>query len=225
MKGYVQVYTGNGKGKTTAALGLALRAAGAGIKVYFAQFVKGMKYSEFDAIARLKDLITVKQYGRRCFIHDKPEEKDIKFAKKGLKEVKEIMSSGKYHYKISNEEMLEEALLREDLIRPEKFMEIWYNKDTMYRFIDLRSSPEFLEGHLKNAIHIPIHKILSDEYNDILNQVEKINVLYYSDHCGACGPWMIFKQLGYKNNKILTLIVLAPAPVYTSQTWCKWASK
>ena len=44
---------------------------------------------------------------------------------------------------------------------------------------------------------------MSDEYNDILNQDEKINVLYYSDHCGACGPWMILKQLGYKNNKIL----------------------
>jgi cob(I)alamin adenosyltransferase len=103
MKGYVQVYTGNGKGKTTAALGIALRAAGAGIKVYFAQFVKGMKYSEFDAVARLKDLITVKQYGRRCFIHDKPEEKDIKFAKKGLKEVKEIMCSGKYQMVILDE--------------------------------------------------------------------------------------------------------------------------
>ncbi len=45
MKGFVQVYTGNGKGKTTAALGLALRAAGAGLKTYFAQFVKGNEYS------------------------------------------------------------------------------------------------------------------------------------------------------------------------------------
>jgi hypothetical protein len=44
---------------------------------------------------------------------------------------------------------------------------------------------------------------LADEYNEILNQDEYINVLYYSDHCGACGPWMVLKQLGYKNNKIL----------------------
>ena len=45
MKGYVHVYTGNGKGKTTAAIGLAIRAAGAGMRVYIAQFVKGMHYS------------------------------------------------------------------------------------------------------------------------------------------------------------------------------------
>ncbi|MBW2545423.1 MAG: cob(I)yrinic acid a,c-diamide adenosyltransferase, partial [Deltaproteobacteria bacterium] len=65
MKGYVQVYTGNGKGKTTAALGLALRAAGANMKVYIAQFVKGMEYSETNALAKLQDFITVKQYGRK----------------------------------------------------------------------------------------------------------------------------------------------------------------
>ena len=45
-KGYVQVYTGNGKGKTTAALGLSVRAVCAGKKVFFGQFVKGMEYSE-----------------------------------------------------------------------------------------------------------------------------------------------------------------------------------
>ena len=61
MKGYIQVYTGNGKGKTTAALGLALRAAGAGLKVYFAQFIKGMDYSELHSIKKLSENITLKQ--------------------------------------------------------------------------------------------------------------------------------------------------------------------
>ena len=50
MKGYIQIYTGNGKGKTTAALGLVLRAAGAGKKICFAQFVKGQIYSEVKAL-------------------------------------------------------------------------------------------------------------------------------------------------------------------------------
>ncbi|MDY6953192.1 MAG: cob(I)yrinic acid a,c-diamide adenosyltransferase, partial [Thermodesulfobacteriota bacterium] len=96
MKGYVQVYTGDGKGKTTAALGLAVRAAGAGLKVLVAQFVKGMEYSEHVSLAKLSDAITVRQYGRRCFIRTDPEEADIAAAQEGLKEVKGLMLSGKY---------------------------------------------------------------------------------------------------------------------------------
>src|SRR4030042_4777910 len=96
MKGYVQVYTGDGKGKTTAALGLALRAAGAGLKVCFAQFVKGMKYSEHVALDRFSDCITVKQYGRNCFFKDKPDAGDGRTAREGLVEVWEKMPSGGY---------------------------------------------------------------------------------------------------------------------------------
>ena len=103
MKGYVQVYTGDGKGKTTAALGLALRAVGAGLKVYIAQFVKGMKYSELDAMKKLSDSITIKQYGRDCFIYRDPEKEDIQAAQEGLKEVWEIMCSGEYQMIILDE--------------------------------------------------------------------------------------------------------------------------
>ena len=85
------MYTGDGKGKTTAALGLAIRAAGAGLKVYIAQFVKGMKYSEHSILQKLQEHISLKQYGRDCFIDRNPEEKDIKAASEGLKEVKEII--------------------------------------------------------------------------------------------------------------------------------------
>ena len=49
-RGYVQLYTGDGKGKTTAALGLSLRAAGAGLKTIIIQFMKGQHYSELDSI-------------------------------------------------------------------------------------------------------------------------------------------------------------------------------
>ena len=67
-KGYVQVYTGNGKGKTTAALGLTRRAAGAGLKVFIGQFIKGMHYSELNALKRFDDRVTIKQLGGRNFI-------------------------------------------------------------------------------------------------------------------------------------------------------------
>jgi len=103
MKGYIQVYTGNGKGKTTAALGLALRAAGAGLSVFIGQFVKGMKYSELDALDRFSDLITLKQYGRDCFIENTPTNEDIQLAKQGLEEMREIILSGKYHLVILDE--------------------------------------------------------------------------------------------------------------------------
>jgi cob(I)alamin adenosyltransferase len=103
MKGYVEVYTGDGKGKTTAALGLALRAAGAGLKVYFAQFIKGMKYSEHIALERFSDLITVKQYGRNCFINDIPEAEDVRIALEGLIEVREIMLSERYQVIVLDE--------------------------------------------------------------------------------------------------------------------------
>jgi len=103
MKGYVQVYTGNGKGKTTAAFGLALRAAGAGLKVFIAQFVKGMKYSELESIKKLDDMITIKQYGRGRFIRKKINQKDINLAQDGLKEVRNIIDSGNYHLVILDE--------------------------------------------------------------------------------------------------------------------------
>jgi len=103
MKGYIQVYTGDGKGKTTAALGLALRAAGAGMKVYIAQFVKGMKYAELDIIPKLKDNIEIKQYGRGCFIHGKPEKEDREKARQGLEEVKQLIAQGKHDIVILDE--------------------------------------------------------------------------------------------------------------------------
>lgn len=103
MKGYIQVYTGDGKGKTTAALGLALRAAGAGLKVYFAQFIKGMRYSEHMALERFSDCITVRQYGRNCFIKDRPETDDIRIAREGLSEIREAMMSGKFQVIVLDE--------------------------------------------------------------------------------------------------------------------------
>ncbi len=66
-KGYVQLYTGNGKGKTTAALGLALRGAGAGLKTIMIQFMKGQHYSELDAVEKFSGLITIEQYGSPDF--------------------------------------------------------------------------------------------------------------------------------------------------------------
>ena len=66
-KGYVQLYTGNGKGKTTAALGLAVRAAGAGLKTIIIQFMKGQHYGELEAVRLFDDMIKIEQYGSAEF--------------------------------------------------------------------------------------------------------------------------------------------------------------
>jgi cob(I)alamin adenosyltransferase len=103
MKGYVQVYTGDGKGKTTAAIGLAIRALGAGWRVFFAQFLKGGEYSEHKALAKCSDRITIKTYGRNVFIKGKPEDEDVRLAQAAYKEIAEIVATGRYRLVILDE--------------------------------------------------------------------------------------------------------------------------
>jgi cob(I)alamin adenosyltransferase len=104
-KGYVHVYTGNGKGKTTAALGLAFRAIGHGLKVYIGQFMKGQHYGELDTASLLPELITIEQYGKDTFIHVKqpPNKADVLMAQKGLEKARTAMLSGKYNIIILDE--------------------------------------------------------------------------------------------------------------------------
>jgi cob(I)alamin adenosyltransferase len=103
MKGYIQVYTGNGKGKTTAALGLTLRAAGAGLKVYIAQFLKQGDYSEVKALERFSDTITLEQFGLGQFIKGQPSQTEIHAARGGLEKAKQCLSSGNYDMVILEE--------------------------------------------------------------------------------------------------------------------------
>ncbi|WP_025209600.1 cob(I)yrinic acid a,c-diamide adenosyltransferase [Hippea sp. KM1] len=101
-KGYIQVYTGNGKGKTTAAIGLAVRAAGAGYRVLFVQFVKGQDYSEHKAL-RVFENITLKRFGRPGFIHSTPSKEDIEAAKEGYNFVLDALRSKDYDVVILDE--------------------------------------------------------------------------------------------------------------------------
>ena len=102
-KGFIHVYTGLGKGKTTAALGLGIRAVGSGLKVYMIQFMKGRRYSELDTIEKIPNF-TIIQYGRDEFVSkENPEQIDIDLAKKGFAHAKEIINSGKYDLVILDE--------------------------------------------------------------------------------------------------------------------------
>ena len=102
-KGYTQVYTGNGKGKTTAAIGLSIRAAGAGLKVFIAQFAKMGDYSEIKALQRFSDLIAVEQFGLGRFTNRKPAPVDIAAARQGLDRVRAVMGSDEHDIIIMEE--------------------------------------------------------------------------------------------------------------------------
>lgn len=102
MKGYVQVYTGNGKGKTTAGIGLAVRGAGAGLQVFVGQFLKQGNYSEIMALSRF-DNITVEQFGMGKFVRGAPSEKEIAAARAGYARLCDILTAGAYDLVIVDE--------------------------------------------------------------------------------------------------------------------------
>jgi cob(I)alamin adenosyltransferase len=128
-RGYVQVYTGDGKGKTTAALGVAVRAAGHGFRTYVGQFMKGQSYGEIEAlrdhplitieqygsprclrregeIEALRDhpLITIEQYGGpRCFRREDVTVDDVARARQGMERALDAMASGRYEIVVLDE--------------------------------------------------------------------------------------------------------------------------
>jgi cob(I)alamin adenosyltransferase len=104
QRGLVMVLTGNGKGKTTAAFGQALRAVGQGYKVFVLQFMKGRKYGEFVAAEKYLPRLTVKMSGLDSFVmRDNPAAVDIEMAQKGLETARKAITSGKYNMVILDE--------------------------------------------------------------------------------------------------------------------------
>ncbi|MEM4729046.1 MAG: cob(I)yrinic acid a,c-diamide adenosyltransferase [Thermoplasmata archaeon] len=102
--GMVHVYTGDGKGKTTAALGLGLRAVGHGLRVCMIQFMKGRnQYGEQRAVARLPNF-ELYQFGRRGFVRKgAPSKTDKALARRGLAFAREAVCSGRYDIVILDE--------------------------------------------------------------------------------------------------------------------------
>jgi len=102
MKGYIQIYTGNGKGKTTAALGLALRGAGAGLQVFVGQFLKQGPYSEIKALSLFKN-VTVEQFGMGKFVRGMPSEDEKAAARKGYARLCGILKANSHDLVIVDE--------------------------------------------------------------------------------------------------------------------------
>ncbi|MCX7681832.1 MAG: cob(I)yrinic acid a,c-diamide adenosyltransferase [Anaerolineae bacterium] len=102
-KGYIQVYTGDGKGKTTAALGLALRAAGHELRTYIGQFMKGQDYGELHSLRNLP-YITIEQYGQPgCVRREEVTQGHVTLARQGLERARRAMLSGQYDVVVLDE--------------------------------------------------------------------------------------------------------------------------
>ena|SRR5690554_1487323 len=157
-KGYVHVYTGNGKGKTTAALGLAVRAVCAGKKVYFAQFIKGMEYSELKCVNYLPNL-EIHQFGRDCFIVNEPTQKDIDIAKEGLEVCAQVLAEGKYDLVVLDE----------------------LNIATLYKLFTVEEVLEILDNRAHHVEVVVTGRYASPrliEYADLVTEMKEVKHYY-----------------------------------------------
>jgi len=125
-KGLIQVYTGNGKGKTSAAFGLALRAVGRGLKVFIIQFIKGgFDYGELYVVNKLPNL-TLKAFGRGKFVTEKPASReDVKLAEEAFALAEKVVKSGEYDIVILDEI---NVALKLELIKTQKVLKLVKNK-------------------------------------------------------------------------------------------------
>lgn len=104
-KGLVQIYTGEGKGKTTAALGLAIRAVGHGFRVYIIQFMKGRGgYGELEGLKRLQPECQIEHFGAQGWVHKGENiEEHVQEARKAFMRAQEIIISGEWDIVILDE--------------------------------------------------------------------------------------------------------------------------
>ncbi len=125
-KGYIQVYTGNGKGKTTCMLGLTLRACGADKKVMICQFMKKGDYSEIKAVKKYLPQVELYQFGGGKFItKDTKTDEDIRLTEEGFKKASEAAISGEYDLVIMDEINVAIAI---ELIDEEKLLKLMAEK-------------------------------------------------------------------------------------------------
>lgn len=157
--GFVHVYTGDGKGKTTAAIGLAVRAACSGKKVYIGQFIKGMKYNEVKVQDYMPNIV-IEQYGEDCFIEKDPTDEDIKRARIGLDKIDKILKGNEYDVVILDE--LTIALF--------------------YKLLSVNEIIEVLESRNKNIEVVITGRYAPDElieYADLVTEMNEVKHYYY----------------------------------------------
>ncbi len=139
--GLVMVLTGDGKGKTTSALGMAMRAVGHGMRVCFIQFIKGSwRYGELEAVKRYSDLLDFYVMGRGFTLKSKDLEKDTRAAAEAWKFAREVIFKGDYQMVILDEFTY---ILNYEMISMNEFMDVLGRKPReLHLVITGRQAPE-----------------------------------------------------------------------------------
>ncbi|MBW1608435.1 MAG: cob(I)yrinic acid a,c-diamide adenosyltransferase [Deltaproteobacteria bacterium] len=158
-KGYIQIYTGDGKGKTTAALGMAIRAAGHGMKTYIGQFMKGQHYGELTALCDHL-YITIEQYGDVACVHrEDVTQRHMDQARRGLELARRAMLSNQYDI----------------IVLDEINVAVWFDLITTKDVLDLLNDrPENMEVILTGR-RAPEELI---EIADLVSEVKEIKHYY-----------------------------------------------
>lgn len=161
-KGYVHIYTGNGKGKTTAAFGVVLRMTMIGRQVYVGQFVKGMKYSE-TKLSEYFDTMSIEQYGLDCFIETAPKDEDFKRAQEGFDKALKAVKNSQYGLVVLDEIFIAhyyKMLSTKDLIRlisekadsVELILTGRYCPEELYEYADLVTEMTEIKHYYKKGV-------------------------------------------------------------------------
>jgi len=125
LPGLIMVYTGDGKGKTTAAVGQAIRALGHGYRVFMIHFMKGRDYGEFLATDKMQNLTLVRA-GRDDFVsRDNPDPIDVELAENGFAQAEKAVMSGEYNLVVLDEV---NVALDYGLIEESRLLELLKNK-------------------------------------------------------------------------------------------------
>ena len=107
------------------------------------------------------------------------------------------------YYPVSEQEILEVVLSMKDAVTPGEVRTALQSGDASVVLIDVRSPAEYIIGHLKGAVNIPLFDLLEKKNLEMLADTSRTFVFYGGDEVQGCGPWMLLRQLGYKNVKVM----------------------
>lgn len=106
-------------------------------------------------------------------------------------------------YKLNADQLLREVVEKSQFVSPDLVADMIILKDPLLQLIDVRNADQFERYHLPGAINVPLPDLLSDEWQELLNQDTRTNVFYSNGTVEANQAWLITRQLGYENNYVL----------------------